>query len=321
MTVSITKHQNSLFVILVLIVVMGLPSAAQACSCAWQGPFLAVSQQAPLVVRGKIIRHNHDKTPSMDLLVLEVLKGAMLDSGLRIQTGDGMHCRPVADNFPVGSEWILALNGPGSKPGNSIAISHCGDYWLKVENGQVSGNIDGDQGQTRQMPLDRFKNRFLYPRFSESFRGELAAGQRFRRAFAGRFEFLLEPNPTGWEIVVRELGMQENIARLTPPLHLVPNPREIEGWHFLERPEDCTDRPYKAEAGPENPRKFIFSPEVGKRIDGPKSPKPLNASQISEIERFARGVLTIESHTLGKGKNACPKIERIRFSVQIEGGY
>ena len=90
------------------------------------------------------------------------------------------------------------------------------------------------------------------------------AGERFRRPFGGRFEFLLEPTPMGWDIVIKELGRDENLARLTPPLHFVPNPREIEGWHFSDNPSDCASRDYEAEAGPENPRKFIFSPEVGK---------------------------------------------------------
>lgn len=50
-------------------------------------------------------------------MVLETLAGGLLDSGLIVQMGDGMHCRPMLGGFPPGSEWILALNGPGAKPG------------------------------------------------------------------------------------------------------------------------------------------------------------------------------------------------------------
>lgn len=134
---------------------------AVSCSCDWKGPFLAVAKQAPLVVRGKILRHHAGESPAMDVLVFETLSGGLLDSGLRIQMGDGMQCRPALEMFPPDTEWILAINGPGSKPGNGMAISHCGEYWLKVEDGSVVGSIDGGQNQVKRMPLREFKKRFL----------------------------------------------------------------------------------------------------------------------------------------------------------------
>jgi len=73
------------------------PFYADACSCAWKGPFLTVSKDAPLVIHGRIIRHHPGKSPSMDVLVLETLKGAILDSGMVVQMGDGMHCRPTLE--------------------------------------------------------------------------------------------------------------------------------------------------------------------------------------------------------------------------------
>jgi len=56
----------------------------------------------------------------MDVLVLETLAGGLLDSGLVVQMGDGALCRPTLDGFQPGSEWIFALNGPGSKPGAGL---------------------------------------------------------------------------------------------------------------------------------------------------------------------------------------------------------
>ena len=253
-------------------------------------------------------------------LVLETLKGGLLDSGLVIQMGDGMHCRPEVKDFPPGSEWILALNGPGSKPGNGLAISHCGEYWLRIENGEVVGSIDGTQGQVKRMPMPEFRLRLSYPRFRESFSGEVARGETFRRSFGSRFQFILHPTLSGWEIIIREYGRDENLARLTPPLHFVPNPRFIEGWHLLEDPSICTSRPYAAESGPENPRKFIFSPEVGLRIDGEKAGRSPTHEDVEDIRRFGRGTMKIEDFKLGLGNNGCPNIEWIKFSVQIEGG-
>jgi hypothetical protein len=67
---------------------------------------------------------------------------------------------------------------------------------------------------------------------TEVIAGRVAAGDSFAQPFANRFTFHLLPLERGWEIVIREAGREENLARLTPPWHFVPNPRDIEGWHF-----------------------------------------------------------------------------------------
>ena len=147
------------FVVLVFV----NPSSTGACSCVWKGPFLAAAQDAPLVVIGKIIRHHPGKSPTMDVLVLETLKGGILDSGMVIQMGDGMHCRPELNVLPPDSKWILAINGQGAKPGNGLAISHCGEYWLKVEGDYVVGSIDGDMKQIKKISLrDRPRRDFFF---------------------------------------------------------------------------------------------------------------------------------------------------------------
>ncbi len=306
-----------LFVALILI----YPHSANACSCVWKGAFLTASQDAPLVVIGKILRHHPGKSPTMDVLVLETLKGGILDSGMTIQMGDGMYCRPVIDVFPVGTTWILAINGLGAKPSSGWAISHCGEYWLKVENDDVVGSIDGDMKQIKRMFIGEFKNRFIYPKFSDELSGKVEAGKLFRRTFGSRFEFILDPMPEGWQIVVREFGRDENLARLTPPFHFVPNPRDIEGWQFLENPSACANRPYHADAGPANPRQFIFSPEVGKTIAGSDSRKAFMDENIDAVKTFGRGKLDIKKVKLIPGKDGCPKIEWLEFSVQLNGGY
>jgi hypothetical protein len=295
--------------------------AAGACSCSWNGPFLTVSKDSPLVIRGRIIRHHTGPSPTMDVLVLETLKGALLDSGMVVQMGDGMHCRPSLDGFPPGSEWILALNGPGAKPGKGLALSHCGEYWLRVENDYVVGAIDDTAQKEKRMPLSEFTNRLHYPHFTDRITGRVTAGERFRRPFGGRFEFILDPTPSGWLIVITEYGRDENLSRLTPPLHFVPNPREIEGWHLSDTPTDCTTRPYAAESGPENPRKFIFSPEVGTRIDAATSGRSITPDDIEVIQRFGRGTFEIGRFKLEPGQDGCPTISFMEFSVRLDGGY
>ncbi len=232
-----------------------------------------------------------------------------------------MLCRPPLESFPVGTEWILALNGPGSKPAEGPALSHCGEYWLRVENGDVVGSLDGSQTETKRMSLDELKRRLLYPRFQETFRGRVDQGKRYARPFGPRFVFVLEPSSGGWEIRIEESGREENLARLTPPLHFVPNPRFIEGWHFLDDPSQCSTREYSADAGPGNPREFIFSPEVGKSLAGPEATRAVEPEDIEAVEQFGRGALTIEKFQLATGEGGCPEILWLEFSVRVEGGY
>jgi len=174
------------------------PFSAGACSCAWRGPFLVAAKDAPLIIQGKITRHDTGKSPAMGVHVSEVLKGGMLDSGMVVQMGDGMHCRPTLEGFPPGSEWILALNGSGSKPGEGWALSHCGEYWLRVENGKVIGSIDGTQSQVKRMPLEEFKRKLRYPRFHETFTGQVFQGKRIRRPFGGPFLSHPRTHASGW---------------------------------------------------------------------------------------------------------------------------
>lgn len=300
--------------------ILAWAATGEPCSCAWRGPFLTVALEAPLVVRVRVLRHHPGPDPTMDALVLEVLSGGLLNSGLRVQMGDGMHCRPEMKGFPVGSEWILALNGPGSKPGKGLALSHCGEYWLSVQADEAFGNLEGARGENKRMPLSEVRLRLRYPRSSQVVKGRAEVGGRFRQAFGPGFQFVLEPRSTGWEIAIREQRREENLARFTPPLHFAPNPREIEGWQFVEASSSCP-RPYGAETGPENPRRFIFSPEVGRRIDGPKANRAVTPEEVEAIGRFGRGTFTIERFSLGPESHGCARIQWLEFSAQLEWGY
>jgi hypothetical protein len=307
------------------LLLFGYSSSAFACSCVWEGPFITVSKKSPLVVRGRVLRHNPPTppytVPTLDFLVQETLFGGMLDSGLRIQMGDGMHCRPEAAIFPPETEWVLAINGPGAKPGDGLALSHCGAYWLRVEGDQVEGEIDGPQGERRRIPLEELRQRLRYPAFRARLRGRVEQGERFQRPFGPGFEFRLEPAPDGWAVQVRERGRDDDLSRLTPPLHFAPNPREIAGWQFADPIYRCPDRPYAAEAGPENPRPIIFSPAVGRTIDGPGADSSVTPGDVEMVRRFGRVELTIEGHAFDPAAEGCPRLQWIEFSLEAEGGY
>jgi hypothetical protein len=145
-------------------------------------------------------------------------------------------------------------------------------------------------------------------------RGEVKRGEAFEYAFGPRFYFRLEPDPYGWLIVIRDERGNEDLSRLTPSFHFVPNPREIEGWHF--RNADNTGPNESGEKNVNAPglvREFIFSPEVGRTIDYP--PKP---EEIEKIKHFGRGELRILDYKLGdlvSGKRA--RFEWMRFDVDL----
>jgi hypothetical protein len=163
--------------------------------------------------------------------------------------------------------------------------------------------------------------RFYYPRFRLQFEGQVSKGKRFVRSFGSRFIWILEPRPGGWEILIKEKGREENLARLTTPLHFGPNPREIEGWQMLDDPSACPSRPYRVEEPLEKERSFFFSPEVGRGIGGEKAGKSVTPEDIEAVRSFGQGLFKIETFILGKAINGCPEIESMTFSVHLTGGY
>jgi len=65
-----------------------------------------------------------------------------------------------------------------------------------------------------------------------NFSGSVKAGQRFERRFGNGLFFALEPQESGWQIVIHGKDKTEDWACLTPPLHGPNNPTSIEGGHF-----------------------------------------------------------------------------------------
>ncbi|WP_409623748.1 hypothetical protein [Tepidimonas sp.] len=151
-------------------------------------------------------------------------------------------------------------------------------------------------------------------RYVVRWRATLQSGERWQQRLPDGLDVVLEPRAWGWEIMVADPRRPEagNLARLTPPLHFQPNPREIEGWHFMKNPRRCKSRPYQAEAGPDNPRVFIFSPAVADMREPPSTER---------IASDGRGRLQIESVRLARPDgDGCPPIEQLRFSLAVEGG-
>ena len=314
-----------------------LPSGegpATACSCGWNGPFLVMAPQSKIVVLAKVIGHHGEGRVgplSMDLEVIELLCGEKPSSPLRVWGGDGLLCRPEVSQFPVGTEWVFALDGPGSKqamtPDHTISI--CGAFWLRVLDGNVQGAIDDprDMNAFQTLPLAAFRKKLeaalaagIPPRRARAtFGGDVNGGESFERPFGPGLIFRLDPSPLGWTVIVREQGRDEDISRLTPPFHFVPNPREIEGWHFRNSdntgPNEAGDKNVNA---PGEVRDFIFSPEVGRTIQGPGTVAGPSEKDVEAVGAFGQGRLRIVEQRLGNlepGKQA--RFAWMRFEVEL----
>src|SRR5262245_4047709 len=93
------------------------------------------------------------------------------------------------------------------------------------------------------------------------FEGHVDRGARFVRPFGPGLTFVLAPVDEGWVLMIRDHQPYDDISRMTPPYH-VPNPRQIEGWHFRNAantgPNDGSLN------APQEERTFCFTPEVGR---------------------------------------------------------
>jgi len=154
-------------------------------------------------------------------------------------------------------------------------------------------------------------------RHTLEFQGDISAGESFTKSFGSNYHFILIPIDHGWFIQIQDNRLTEDISRLTPPFHFVPNPRYIEGWHF--RNSDNTGPNEIGETNvnaPQEVRDFTFSPEVGRSIDGPGSNSQPTSDDVERVRQFGRGKLTILDYRLkdlGLGRRA--SFERMKFHV------
>ncbi len=119
--------------------------------CGWGGPFLENIEQADLIVRGKILAyHAH----SLEIDILEQYKGAF--ENLKMLIANDPFFGASLFDFPVGTEWILALkrgrNGEYTIPG-------CWTSYLKVETSVVAGNLSNNvvRETLQSVSLDEFQ--------------------------------------------------------------------------------------------------------------------------------------------------------------------
>jgi len=133
---------------------LGQPDATGAdCGCLWEGSFSEVASTTDLVVLAEV---QSIKGNAVDLVPEQVLQGDFWLDTLRVWMQTRDYCRPPADDFPVGSRWVMALTqiqevpeggfNP-STPNQSFGrpydftLSSCGGYWLRVNGSAAIGNL------------------------------------------------------------------------------------------------------------------------------------------------------------------------------------
>ena len=148
---------TTLSVLLALVLANGtlaLPDATGAdCGCLWEGSFSEVASKTDLVVLAEV---QAIKGNAVDLVPEQVLKGEFWLDTLRIWMQTRDYCRPPADDFPVGSRWIMAISQIQEVPEGGFdpytpnqsfgrpydyTLSSCGGYWLRVNGSTATGNL------------------------------------------------------------------------------------------------------------------------------------------------------------------------------------
>jgi len=155
------------------------------------------------------------------------------------------------------------------------------------------------------------------------FEDSVRAGQPYHHALWNGLRFELEPLDLGWRIAILDSTRPDaDLASITPPYHFVPNPRDIEGWHFRNQ---ANTGPNKGDVNaPQEVRDFIFSPEVGRSIRSPAAGSAeVTDEDVERARQRGRGVLEVESLDLtppAKGERAGIRSMRFRVAIQEARG-
>jgi len=130
--------------------ILFLTPTAYACNCARSNSsFVQLTKRSELVIRGRVIEYHWNKDDkerksrplAMIVAVKEIYKGVTKLGKVTVWGDNGMQCRPYVTQFPIGTEWILALSKDSWTKKGELAISGCGEYWLQVKGSNVMGKV------------------------------------------------------------------------------------------------------------------------------------------------------------------------------------
>jgi hypothetical protein len=147
-------HCLKIFLVFFLVI----SSQARACECLWQGSFSKSHRQSDLIISGEVIasRGNYADVSVNKIHFDRELNNKEFNTQVRIWGDNGKLCRPKIENFPIGTQWVMALkkitqpipggfnpNTPNISYGriNDYYLSKCGANWLNLSEGVVTGNL------------------------------------------------------------------------------------------------------------------------------------------------------------------------------------
>lgn len=164
---------------------------------------------------------------------------------------------------------------------------------------------------TRQSPAPECRP--ALDRSAEAIHGEVNRGEVFAASTPSGWLLRLTPVKDGWSVSIAVKDRKsEDLGRLTPPWHFVPNPRVLEGWHF--RNLDNTGPNDGSVNAPQELREFIFSPDVGRSIHYNGS--GTTAEDVERVRAFGRGWLHLSSYRLSPPRRgARAAFEWLQFSA------
>jgi hypothetical protein len=151
-----------------------------ACSCDYQGSFIKMTQYSSLVAFVKVTKYStfkdiyYTKTPmSMEVEIIEVLKGKESRKTVTVWGDIGNLCRPYLSEFKEGQHYMIAFNSGGfggkhpDEKNSDYSISGCGCYWLTVdfEKSIVKGDIDSQDRIITTISLSELKAKLAQTTF------------------------------------------------------------------------------------------------------------------------------------------------------------
>jgi hypothetical protein len=131
-----------------------------ACSCLANRSFISAAKSASLVVRGKVLTYWSKGKPeqltrpqTMLFEVTEIFKGTVKSRKLFVQGDNGIQCRQYVTQFPVGTEWVLALAPDRDTRKGELMISSCGEFGVMVKGAQVVGKVTVNNSQAKPVTM------------------------------------------------------------------------------------------------------------------------------------------------------------------------
>jgi hypothetical protein len=131
------KLIKTILIFTLLILISGFKPLPRRCTCDFSGPFIDVAVKSHLVVTATILRK---KQGVIKAEVHKVLKGTYNKKRIIIK-GDqsGISCFEDLSNYQVEETYAFAVKKSNLK---GYLLSRCGEFTLKIENGEVKGMID-----------------------------------------------------------------------------------------------------------------------------------------------------------------------------------